>query len=121
VGIGHVYYNLLQDPEGWRRVLWFSVVLNVNLALLNLLPLPVLDGGHITMAILEWIRRRPLNMRVLEVVQGACVFLLLGLMGFLILKDLGGIFGVDEAKEDTPKEKAIESKFLAPKEPTAAP
>jgi regulator of sigma E protease len=36
-------------------------MLNVNLALLNLLPFPVLDGGHITMALLEWVRRKPLN------------------------------------------------------------
>jgi regulator of sigma E protease len=121
VGIGHVYYSLLQDPEGWRRVLWFSVVLNVNLALLNLLPLPVLDGGHITMAVLEWIRRRPLNIRVLEVVQTACVLLLLGLMGFLILKDLGGIFRVGEQKEAVPDKDAIEEKFLAPDKRPATP
>ena len=47
VMIVRVYYNLFQDDDGWRRVLWFSVILNVNLALLNMLPLPVLDGGHI--------------------------------------------------------------------------
>ncbi|HSY42496.1 MAG TPA: RIP metalloprotease RseP, partial [Candidatus Acidoferrum sp.] len=50
VMIIRVYYNLFQDDDGWRRVLWFSVVLNVNLALLNMLPLPVLDGGHITLS-----------------------------------------------------------------------
>jgi regulator of sigma E protease len=36
-------------------------LLNVNLALLNMLPLPVLDGGHITLAILEGIRRKPVT------------------------------------------------------------
>jgi hypothetical protein len=53
VMIARVYYNLFQDEDGWRRVLWFSVILNVNLALLNLLPLPVLDGGHITLSLIE--------------------------------------------------------------------
>ena len=48
VGIIRVYYSLFQDKYGWLLVLWFSVVLNVNLAILNLLPFPVLDGGHIT-------------------------------------------------------------------------
>ena len=56
VMIIRLYSNLFDSENGWRRVLWFSVVLNVNLALLNLLPLPVLDGGHITLAIIEVIR-----------------------------------------------------------------
>jgi regulator of sigma E protease len=48
VMIIRVYKNLFENEDGWRLVLWFSVVLNVNLAMLNMLPLPVLDGGHIT-------------------------------------------------------------------------
>lgn len=47
VGIMNLYYRLFESPDGWRLALWFSVVLNVNLALMNLLPIPVLDGGHI--------------------------------------------------------------------------
>ena len=54
VMIVRVYTNLFQDEDGWRRVLWFSVILNVNLALINMLPLPVLDGGHITLSLIEW-------------------------------------------------------------------
>jgi regulator of sigma E protease len=68
------------------------VVLNVNLALMNLLPFPVLDGGHITLAIGEAIRRRPLQGRFLEVVQTACVLLLFGFIIFVTLKDTGDIF-----------------------------
>ncbi len=41
---------MLSSQNGWRLALWFSVVLNVNLALLNLLPVPLFDGGHILMA-----------------------------------------------------------------------
>ncbi|MFZ4765589.1 MAG: RIP metalloprotease RseP [Roseimicrobium sp.] len=114
LGIGQVYFNLLQDPEGWRRVLWFSVVLNVNLAMLNLLPFPVLDGGHITMALVEWIRRRPLNLRVLEFVQSTCVLLLLGLMGFLLLKDVGSILGIGEKARSKAIEAPVEERFVAP-------
>lgn len=113
IGIGNVYYNLLQDPEGWRKVFWFSVVLNVNLALLNLLPFPVLDGGHITMAILEMIRRRPINIRLLEVVQTACVLVLLGFMVFISFKDVGDLFGIGK-KSDAPAKQTVEEKFLAP-------
>src|SRR5262249_43612298 len=59
VMIVRVYKTFFESENGWRRVLWFSVVLNVNLALLNMLPFPVLDGGHITLSIFEAIRRRP--------------------------------------------------------------
>ncbi len=92
-GIMNVYYQLFQDPDRWRLVLWFSVVLNVNLAVLNMLPFPVLDGGHITMALIESVRRRPIPIKVLETVQMACVLLLFSFMGFVTLKDAGDIFG----------------------------
>lgn len=91
LGIGRVYYNLLLDPDALLLVLWFSVVLNINLAIMNMLPFPVLDGGHIVMAIGEAIRRRPLQGRFLEVVQTACVLLLFGFMIFVSLKDSGDI------------------------------
>jgi hypothetical protein len=45
VGIMRIYYVLFESEQGWRQAIWFSVILNVNLALLNLLPIPVLDGG----------------------------------------------------------------------------
>lgn len=93
LGISRVYYNLLQDPAALLQVLWFSVVLNINLALMNLLPFPVLDGGHIVMAIAEAIRRRPLPIRALEAVQLVFVLMLFGFMIFVTLKDAGDIFG----------------------------
>ncbi len=89
VGIMGLYYDLFQHNDGWRLALWFSVLLNVNLAILNMLPFPVLDGGHIVMALLEAIRRKPLPMKVLEVVQTAFVLMLLGFMAFVTLKDVG--------------------------------
>ncbi len=92
VGIGRVYYNLLQDPMALLQVLWFSVVLNVNLAIMNMLPFPVLDGGHITMAVAEAIRRRPLHSRILEWVQTACALSLFAFLIFVTLKDTGDIF-----------------------------
>jgi regulator of sigma E protease len=80
--------------------LWFSVVLNVNLALLNLLPIPVLDGGHILLALVEAVRRRPVNMRVLEVVQTACAVLIIGFMVYIAFFDVQDLFG---SRRDTPK------------------
>jgi len=89
VGIMGLYFDLFSMSNGWRFVLWFSVIMNVNLAVLNLLPFPVLDGGHIVMASFEWIRRKPMKFRVLEMVQTAFVILLLGFMVFVTMKDVG--------------------------------
>jgi regulator of sigma E protease len=89
VMIIRLYSNLFQSENGWRLVLWFSVVLNVNLALLNLLPFPVLDGGHITLALIETARRRPVNARVLQYLQTACAVVLIGFMLFIAFFDTG--------------------------------
>jgi regulator of sigma E protease len=88
VGIMRIYYLLFESPDGWRLAIWFSVVLNVNLALLNLLPIPVLDGGHITLAIIEAIRRKPINVRVLEVVQTGFAMLIIGYMLYITFFDV---------------------------------
>src|SRR6058998_3686094 len=88
VGIGRIYYLLFQSERGWQLALWFSVILNVNLAILNLLPIPVLDGGHIVLALIESIRRKPVNMRVLEVVQTSCAVMIIGYMLYITFFDV---------------------------------
>jgi regulator of sigma E protease len=93
VMIFRIYYLMFESDQGWRLALWFSVILNINLAILNLLPFPVLDGGHITIALVEAIRRRPINVRVLEFVQTACAMLLIGYMLYVTFFDVGDIFG----------------------------
>jgi len=87
VMIARVYYNLFQDEHGWRRVLWFSVILNVNLALINILPLPVLDGGHILLSLLEVIRRRPVSTRILQSIQTGFAILLISFMVYIAFFD----------------------------------
>ncbi len=88
VGIGRIYYLLFQSEYGWQLALWFSVILNVNLAILNMLPIPVLDGGHIVLAIIESIRRKPVNIRLLEIIQTGCAVLIIGYMVYVTFFDL---------------------------------
>ena len=88
-----VYYLMFENRDGWLMALWFSVILNVNLALLNLIPMPVLDGGHIALAIVEALRRRPVNARVLEVVQTACAVVIIGFMVYIAFFDVQDLFG----------------------------
>ncbi len=89
VMIMRLYTNLFKSEHGWRHVLWFSVILNVNLALLNLLPFPVLDGGHIALALVETIRRRPVSGKILNYIQSTCAVALIGFMLFIAFFDTG--------------------------------
>ena len=88
IGIGRIYYLFFVSERGWQLALWLSVVLNVNLAILNMLPIPVLDGGHILFGLIESVRRKPLNMRVLEYVQGACTILIIGAIVYISFFDV---------------------------------
>jgi len=71
----------------YRLALNFLVLLNVNLAILNLLPVPVLDGGHIMMAIIEKVMRRPLPAKIQEYATTGFAVLLIGFMLFVSFHD----------------------------------
>jgi regulator of sigma E protease len=111
VMILRAYKNLFESENGWRRVLWFSVVLNVNLALLNLLPLPVLDGGHILLSVIEFIRRRPVSTRILNYLQNGFAALLIGFMLYIAFFDLGD--WVSSARRDRQESQPV---IFAPKQ-----
>src|SRR5439155_1664871 len=72
----------------YRLALYFLVLLNINLAVLNLLPVPVLDGGHVLLAIIEKIRRRPLSARIQEYATTAFAVLLISFMLYVTFFDL---------------------------------
>jgi regulator of sigma E protease len=78
-------FNINTD---YRLALSFLVLLNVNLAILNLLPVPVLDGGHILMAIIERIRRRPLSVKFVEYTTTAFAVLLISFMIYVSYNDV---------------------------------
>jgi regulator of sigma E protease len=105
VGIMRLYYQVFEAPEGWRYALALSVLINVNLGMLNLLPFPVLDGGHITLATLEAVRRKPVNHKLLEIVQTACAIVLIGFMLYVTVFDVSDFF-----KDNQPAKAATEEK-----------
>ncbi|MDY5582911.1 MAG: site-2 protease family protein [Candidatus Merdousia sp.] len=82
VDIGRVIYKL--SLTDFALVLSFAVLLNVNLAILNMLPIPVLDGGHILFALLEKLRGKPLPPSFFAAVQGGFSVMLLALMAFVV-------------------------------------
>ena len=114
VKIMNIYYLLFKSEQGWRLALWFSVIMNVNLAILNLLPIPVLDGGHIVLAIVEAVRRKPVSVRLLQVLQTSCAVLIIGYMLYIAFYD------VQELPWKSKREKASEMKFLPQPDPGPA-
>lgn len=95
IGIGNAMFGFIRTDQALRRVLWFMVVLNINLAIMNMLPLPVLDGGHIVLAIGEKISGKPVKLRLLEIIQTGFVVVLLTLFVYITSKDISDlpIFG----------------------------
>ena len=78
----------IQVNTDLRLALSFLVLLNINLAILNLLPVPVLDGGHILMSLVEWVRKKPVSVRIQEYATTAFAVLLLCFFLFITLEDV---------------------------------
>ncbi|MCX6917700.1 MAG: site-2 protease family protein [Verrucomicrobia bacterium] len=93
ISISKTYYNISEDI---RRVLWFTVLINLNLAILNLLPIPVLDGGHMLIATISKLTKNALNAKAVTIVQFTCMALILSLMGYIILNDVRRCSGDSE-------------------------
>jgi regulator of sigma E protease len=72
----------------YRLALNFLVLLNMNLAIINLLPIPVLDGGHILMSLVEKIRRRPMNVKFVEYVTTGFAVMLISFMLYVAFFDI---------------------------------
>ncbi len=81
-----------QMKAGWINLVYFMSLLSVNLGLLNLLPIPVLDGGHLMFLTIEGIRRKPLNERAQIVAQQVGIGLLGTLMVFVFYNDIVRLF-----------------------------
>jgi regulator of sigma E protease len=79
--------------EGMIPFLFFMALLSVNLGILNLLPIPVLDGGHLFFYMIELVIRREVNVKWKEMAQQAGIALLIMLMIFVFYNDIVRIFG----------------------------
>jgi len=79
--------------EGWESFLFKMALISVNLGLMNLLPIPVLDGGHIAATAVEAVTRRPLSLRAREVANLVGILLLVFLMIFVFKNDIVRLMG----------------------------
>jgi len=81
-----------QMRAGWVNLIYFTGLLSVNLAILNLLPIPVLDGGHLVFLTIEGFRRKPLNERAQIIAQQIGLAFLGTLMIFVFYNDIMRLF-----------------------------
>jgi regulator of sigma E protease len=78
--------------KGWNYILSFIGAISIILMIMNLLPIPVLDGGHIFFCFIEGIQKRPLSQRLQIAFQNIGIFILLFLMVFAFWNDISRIF-----------------------------
>ena len=77
-----------EATQGTPRLLLFLTLLSANLAIVNFLPIPVLDGGHMLFLAYEGLFRQPPNEKIQIVLTYAGLFMILGLMLYVILLDI---------------------------------
>jgi regulator of sigma E protease len=74
--------------HGLVTFLTTMAILSIGLGVLNLFPVPILDGGHIVLLWIESARGKPLSMRQMEIIQGVGLVLILALMGVVMKNDI---------------------------------
>ena len=118
IGIGRGFWEASNSEFPIRYALWFAVLVNLNLAIFNLLPLPVLDGGQMLFATISRLRGRPLPVRFIAAAQSLFALLLFSMIIYVT------IFGdlrrwVRDAKAETAAREAAAAaaKPAAPAKP----
>lgn len=76
------------NAYGLMQGLLLTAIISINLTILNILPIPALDGGHLLFLLIEKIRRRPLDKKILENISKVFFTLLLILIFFLLINDI---------------------------------
>jgi len=80
-----------QAKEGVVNLIFFIALISINLAILNFLPIPVLDGGHLLFFFIEAIKGSPVSVKVREISQQAGIFVLILLMIYVFYNDIARV------------------------------
>lgn len=82
-----------QARLGILPLLFFTALLSINLAILNLLPIPILDGGHLLFSLIEAVRGKPVSLQKREMAQQVGMAMLVALMIFAFYNDIFRLLG----------------------------
>lgn len=77
---------------GWVQFLQMMAIISINLFIINLLPVPILDGGHLLFFTIEAIRGAPLSLKKMEMAQQLGLIVLVSLMAFALFNDFSRLF-----------------------------
>jgi len=86
-------YAAYSASSGFSSFLKFLAIVSISLGVLNLLPIPVLDGGHLFYNLIEWLKGKPLSESAQQMGQQIGILLLLVLMSIAFYNDLSRVFG----------------------------
>jgi len=118
VGITQGFWEALNSEYPAHFVIWFAVMVNVSLAFFNLLPIPVLDGGHMLFATIGKLRGKALPFNFIAVTQSVFVVLLLSMMVYVtVFGDLRRILRDRKAEAQARQSAAEAQKEAAPVKP----
>lgn len=92
VGIAHIGTQIAS--QGWVWVLFFMALISINLAVINFLPLPIVDGGQFLMLVYEWVRGRPVPIIIQNVATMAGLLMIGTIFLYVTFNDVKAIFGV---------------------------
>lgn len=81
-----------QADNGWRNVVFLTAAISISLAILNLLPIPILDGGHLLFFMIEIVQGGPLSARKREIAHQVGLVILVCLMLFAFYNDIMRLF-----------------------------
>ena len=81
-----------QAREGAINFIFFIALISINLGILNFLPIPVLDGGHLVFFFIEAVKGSPVSARVRTIAQQAGIFVLISLMIYVFYNDIARVF-----------------------------
>jgi hypothetical protein len=76
------------DTDSLPQILWFTILINISLAILNILPIPILDGGHIVFATLQKIRGKPIPPNIHAGIHYVFMLLIVLGMSYVLLNDV---------------------------------
>ncbi|MFT7515252.1 MAG: regulator of sigma E protease [Candidatus Omnitrophota bacterium] len=121
VGIATNFWSFLQI--GLIKAIWFTALININLAILNLLPVPILDGSHIVYALIEILTGRKMAEKLVLGLTNAFMILLISFIMFVTYKDIWRQVKTREINIEAREENAArrEARDNARQESPAAP
>jgi regulator of sigma E protease len=81
-----------QAKEGKKNLIYFIAIISINLAVINLLPIPILDGGHILFHVIELVIRRRVSQKFIEISQKVGMGILTAIMALAFFNDITRMF-----------------------------